>query len=162
MTTWSGRVECFVVNWVEGKTVIMLMITVIRVYGAREGVGQPLPVIDLLQFWMCSIYTFQHGFSRTTGESHKLKIQAHTAARYTPSAICPLPCISLSLTTPTHPTLHFEYALLLCLSFCSPDTDKPSFMHILKYHSRTRNCNKNSNINVLNKIVNTFPGHHLS
>lgn len=106
MTTWRGRVERFVVNWVEGKTVIMLMMMmVIRVYGAREGVGQPLLVIDLLQFWMCSIYTFQHGFSRTTEESHRLKVQAYTATRYTPSAICPLPCISLSVVTnkPNYP-----------------------------------------------------------
>ena len=57
-----GRDECFAVNLGGGKTVTMLMMMVIRVYGAREGVGQPLLVIDLLQFWMCSIYTFQHGF----------------------------------------------------------------------------------------------------
>ena len=86
-----GRVERFAVNLGEGKTVTMLMMMVIRVYGAREGVGQPLLVIDLLQFWMCSIYTFQHGFGRTTGEGHTLKVQAYTAARYAPSVIFPIP-----------------------------------------------------------------------
>jgi len=59
-------------------------------------------------------------------------------------------------------TLHFEYTLLLFLSLCSPDTDKPSFIYILKHHSQKPNCFKNSHINVLNKIVNTFLTNHLS
>jgi len=131
---------------------------VIRVYGAREGVRQPLLVIDLLQFWMCSIYTFQHGFGRTTGEGHTLKVQAYTAARYTPSVICPIPSICFRHDT----TLQFEYTLLLRLTLCSPDTDKPSFIHNLKHHSQKPNCFKSSHINVLKKIVNTFSKHHLS
>jgi len=85
---------------------------VIRVYGAREGVGQPLLVIDLLQFWMCSIYTFQHGFGRTTGEGHTLKVQAYTAARYTPSVICPIP----SICFPPRHNSPIDYTLLLCLT----------------------------------------------
>jgi len=152
------RVERFAVNLGEGKTVTMLMMMVIRVYGAREGVGQPLLVIDLLQFWMCSIYTFQHGFGRTTGEGHTLKVQAYTAARYAPSVIFPIPNIRFRHDT----TLHFEYTLLLFLSLCSPDTDKPCFIYILKHHSQKPNCFKNSHINVLNKIVNTFLTNDLS
>lgn len=135
-----------------------MMMMVIRVYGAREGVGQPLLVIDLLQFWMCSIYTFQHGFGRTTGEGHTLKVQASTAARCTPSVICPIPSMYFRHDT----TLQFQYTLLLFLSLCSPDTDKPSFIYILKYNSQKPNCFKNSHINALNKIVNTFPTHNLS
>ena len=151
------RVERFAVNLGEGKTVTMLMM-VIRVHGAREGVGQPLLVIDLLQFWMCSIYTFQHGFGRTTGEGHTLKVQAYTAAVIHQVSFVPTQAFCFRQDT----TLQFDYTLLLCLTLCSPDTDEPSFIHNLKHHSQKPNCFKRSQINVLKKILNTFPTHFLS
>jgi hypothetical protein len=150
MTTWiggGGGVERFVVNWVEGKMTMMMM--VIRVYEAREGVGQPLLVIDLLQFWKCSIYTFQHGFTRSTGDGHGLKVQAYTAAHYTPSAVCPLSCTSLSVTTPANPSLQFEYT----------HRHVYPFVHLIRITPVSFTyCTKNWHTNVLD----TFLRHNVS
>jgi hypothetical protein len=147
------RVERFAVNLGEGKTVTMLMM-VIRVHGAREGVGQPLLVIDLLQFYIYSSTWFRSYYRRGP---HARSTNVYSS-RYTPSVICPNPSICFRQDT----TLHFDYTVLLCLTLCSPDTDKPTFIHNLKHHSQKSNCFKSSHINVLKKAVNTFPTYLLS